>query len=209
MYFPTIIYTAQLGDSRALNRELVRKIYEERNQDKKGISRSNIPELGGWHSHNYLHNSIDFKSITRRINEICTHIFNNMGYCKSKHLRIGTMWAIVNPPGSSNKAHVHPSSHWSGVYYIQAPERSGDIEFTDPRLAHIMTQPKFEAGKRRSPESWTKVRYTPTEGKMLIFPSWLYHSVDPNLSLEKGERGHRIIISFNLIQGDNSDGQRT
>ena len=39
-------------------------------------------------------------------------------------------------------------------------------------------------------------RLKPTPGKMLIFTSWLYHCVDPNLSDEKGKAGHRVIISF-------------
>ena len=35
---------------------------------------------------------------------------------------------------------------------------------------------------------------------MLIFPSWLYHSVDTNESKEEGNDANRIIISFNLNQ---------
>jgi hypothetical protein len=35
---------------------------------------------------------------------------------------------------------------------------------------------------------------------MLIFPSWLYHAVAPNLSEHDGPAGHRVIISFNLSQ---------
>ena len=36
------------------------------------------------------------------------------------------------------------------------------------------------------------------ERLMLIFPSWLYHSTEPNLSKEMGSRGNIIIISFNV-----------
>ena len=34
----------------------------------------------------------------------------------------------------------------------------------------------------------------PEEGKLVLFPSWLEHEVDQNLSQEK-----RISISFNLV----------
>ena len=34
----------------------------------------------------------------------------------------------------------------------------------------------------------------PEEGKLLLFPSWLDHEVDQNLSQEK-----RISISFNIV----------
>ncbi len=110
------------------------------------------------------------------------------------------MWSIVNGPGSVNKAHIHPGSLWSGVYYIQTPQSSGDIEFTDPRTVNIMHQPTLEPNKRRPAESWTKVRFTPKAGRMLLFPSWLYHSVGPNLSSQPGDQSDRVIISFNLSQ---------
>jgi len=109
-------------------------------------------------------------------------------------------WSIINPPGSSNRAHVHPGCMWSGVYYIQAPKGAGDIEFIEPRTAHLMNQPKYRPNAKRPKECWTKVRFTPKPGRMLLFPSWLYHGVDPNMSKEAGRAGHRIIISFNLNQ---------
>jgi uncharacterized protein (TIGR02466 family) len=42
---------------------------------------------------------------------------------------------------------------------------------------------------------WTsdKVTYKPTAGRMLLFPSWLDHGVEPNLSDEE-----RVCLSFNL-----------
>jgi hypothetical protein len=33
---------------------------------------------------------------------------------------------------------------------------------------------------------------------MLIFPSWLYHSVQPNMADRDKGNGDRVIISFNL-----------
>jgi uncharacterized protein (TIGR02466 family) len=29
------------------------------------------------------------------------------------------MWANINPPGGYNRAHTHPNSLWSGVYYVK------------------------------------------------------------------------------------------
>ena len=46
---------------------------------------------------------------------------------------IGNMWANINPPGGYNRPHLHPNSHFSGVYYIKAPENSGQIVFNEPR----------------------------------------------------------------------------
>jgi len=200
LYFPTMVFNIACSGHAALNDYLLSLIYAERERDQKGIERSNFRKLGGWHSHNNLHRDEAYKPLTDRVHQAGRRISSQLGYQPSKRLQIGTMWSIINPPGSSNKSHIHPGSHWSGVYYVQAPKNAGDIEFTDPRTSHVMNQPSFEPNKQRSKENWTKVRFTPKAGKMLLFPSWLYHGVDPNMSNETDADGERIIISFNLSQ---------
>jgi uncharacterized protein (TIGR02466 family) len=200
LYFPTMVFNITCSDHVALNDYLTNLIYAERDRDQEGIQRSNYKKLGGWHSHNNLHREDAYRPLTDRIHQAGRRISKQLGYNPSKHLQVGTMWSIINAPGSSNKSHIHPGCHWSGVYYVHAPKGAGDIEFTDPRTTHIMNQPSFEKNKQRSKENWTKVQYTPKAGKMLIFPSWLYHGVAPNLSDQSGRDGERVIISFNLSQ---------
>lgn len=194
-YFPTHVYQIQIGDAEALNTSLLSSIYAERDKDAKGISRSNFTELGGWHSQNDLHKKDAYAGLVGHINSSTAQLSKDLGYDPAYEIRIGTMWSIINPPGSSNRAHVHPGCLWSGVYYIHASDDAGRIEFIEPRTAHLMNQARYAPGKTRPKDCWTKVRFTPTPGKMIIFPSWLYHAVDPNMS-----KGDRVIISFNLSQ---------
>jgi uncharacterized protein (TIGR02466 family) len=199
-YFPTMIHQIDLPKPEELNKRLLKAIYAERERDRKGISRSNLPQLGGWHSHNDLHKGKEYAELVSYVNAAGERITEDLGYSTDHELRIGTMWSIINPPRSANRAHVHPSCLLSGVYYIQAPERSGDIEFIEPRTVHLMNQARFQPNKKRAKENWTKVRFTPREGRMLIFPSWLYHAVDPNMSELVGDAADRVIISFNINQ---------
>lgn len=199
-YFPSLLFVCDLADAEDINSELTTMIRGERSVDQKGIHRSNIPALGGWHSKNDLHQRADYKRITQKVLDQGAFISSELGYAKSHKLAIDQMWSIINGPGSFNKAHIHPGSIWSGVYYVQAPENAGDIEFTDPRTENLVRQAKFEANSKRPRECWTKVRFTPKPGKMILFPSWLYHSVDANLTQAEGEDAERIIISFNLSQ---------
>lgn len=199
-YFPTTIFQIDLPDPTALNEHLLSTIYSEREKDQKGISRSNFSELGGWHSHNNLHKNEEYSELVDWIGKATAKMSEEMGYDQSRALKIGTMWSIINPPGASNRAHVHPGCLWSGVYYIQAPEEAGRIEFVEPRVAHLMNQPRYQPNTKRQKEYWTKVRFKPVPGRMLVFPSWLFHAVDPNLSTEEGDKGNRIIMSFNLNQ---------
>ncbi|MEP2891861.1 TIGR02466 family protein [Tateyamaria sp.] len=199
-YFPTLIYSSMLNDRASLNEEILTAIYAEREKDTTGIERSNIRALGGWHSHNNLHKESAFSNLTKRVNKILTGVSSNLGYDPASYLTISTMWSITNPPGSSNRAHVHPGALWSGVYYVQAPEGAGNISFTDPRTEQIMNAANYMPNKKRKTECWSKVNVKPVAGKLLFFPSWLYHSVAPNLAQGEGNEAERIIISFNISQ---------
>ena len=199
-YFPTMIFKYEIDDAEALNQKLLENIYAEQEADQAGISRSNIKELGGWHSHNNLHKSDKYSEIVSNVEHAGSEVSDMLGYDKKFKLKIGTMWSIINPPGSSNKSHVHPGCLWSGVYYIQTPENAGHIEFNDPRTMYTMNQGRFMPDTKRKKDCWTKVRMKPTAGTMFMFPAWLYHAVDPNVTKTKGKEGQRIIISFNMNQ---------
>ena len=199
-YFPTLIFSLDVPDSEALNAHLIEAIYAERECDRAGMRRSNYPELGGWHSHIKLHKDAMFAEVVQQVNAVSAMMCRKLGYHTSYQLKIGTMWSIINPPGSSNRAHIHPGCIWSGVYYVQAPKNSGRIEFIDPRTHNLMTPVKYIPRTRRPRNCWTKVKYKPVAGRMLVFPSWLYHSVGPNRSRATGKSADRIIVSFNLNQ---------
>jgi uncharacterized protein (TIGR02466 family) len=174
--------------------------------DKEGIHKSNNRYSGGWHSREILHKLPGFEPLVRCIIKAGERISSDLQYDKGYALRIGSMWSIVNPPGASNVAHVHPRSLWSGVYYVQAPNHCGRIYFTDPRVANVMSSPRFVPNHQLPTVCRTKVGFSPVAGTMLIFPSWLYHSVAPNgATAESGSEnnGNRIIISFNLSQQKN------
>ncbi|MEP4856334.1 MAG: TIGR02466 family protein [Lentilitoribacter sp.] len=200
--FQTQIYEFQLPkrDIPPLNAALIHFIREKHHQDQKGIQRSNFKALGGWHSNNDLHKDSDISGFCDLIHRNATQIGDDNGYHSGWPLTITAMWSIVNPPGSTNRSHIHPGCLWSGVYYVHAPKDTGDIEFTDPRTANLMLKPKYADRSERPIHTLSNHRFSPRAGRMLIFPSWLYHSVAPNLSKELGAAGERIVISFNLSQ---------
>jgi uncharacterized protein (TIGR02466 family) len=78
----------------------------------------------------------------------------------------------------------------SGVYYVKVPENSGNIYFYDPRAGSQMLLPPYTQMTK-----WTlgKILYKPIEGMFILFPSWLWHGVEPNSSEE-----NRISLSFNI-----------
>ncbi len=199
-YFPTQVYQFDLPEAEALNEQLMTLISALRSVDEEGIQKSNRQELGGWHSRGVLQKLPEFEPLVNHVREAGERISSDLQYDETQELQISSMWSIVNPPGAFNLAHVHPGCLWSGVYYVRAPEGCGKISFTDPRLAHIMNKPKYSPDRGAPKKCWTKVSFTPVGGKMLLFPSWLYHAVEANRADPDDGNGERVIISFNLSQ---------
>ena len=199
LYFPTMIFQYDVEDCENLNKSLLDLTYLER-EHGPAVNKSNTEELGSWHSATGLHKEAGYKGLLAEIDSVLSRISDDLSYASDQVLKVTSMWSIINPPGNGNRAHIHPNSLWSGVYYLHAPEGAGKIEFIDPRSVIIMNQPKYENKRKRPRECWTKVSYKPIPGRMVIFPAWLYHGVDTNMSKEKGRAGDRVIISFNINQ---------
>ena len=199
LLFPTMIFQYDVENSEDLNKRLLELTYAERDT---GIAdnKSNTAALGSWHSATALHKNRAYEPLLTEVDAALSRISEQLNYATDQILKVSSMWSIINPPGNGNRAHVHPNSLWSGVYYVQASDSGGKIEFIDPRTALIMNPPKYENKKKRPRECWTKITFKPVAGRMFIFPAWLYHGVEPNLSTKSGRAGDRVIMSFNANQ---------
>ena len=187
LHFPTPIYHFDIKDQ-SLNIQLEKDILNWMNQDK-GVSRTNVK---GWHSTTDMHTKPEYARLVKALHEAQDKIYVEEHYDSEPFL--GNMWANVNPPGGYNRPHIHPNSHFSGVYYIKATKDSGDIVFNDPRSTSHMAMPARKKGEPPK-HLWREVRVNPMVGRIIMFPSWLWHCVEPNESNDI-----RISVSFNFIQ---------
>ena len=187
LFFPTPIYIQDVG-SPAFNQKLEQDIIAWSNRDK-GIKRTNV---NGWHSTSDMADYPEYKELVDILFQAQRDIY------KEEHLDsepfLGNMWANINPPGGYNRPHMHPNSLWSGVYYIKTPENCGHLKCEDPKSVAAMTHPKRKEGQLPS-YLWREVHYKPIAGRLIMFPSWLNHCVDPNQSDDI-----RISVSFNFLQ---------
>jgi uncharacterized protein (TIGR02466 family) len=108
-------------------------------------------------------------------------------------LEIGNLWANLNGPGDWNAGHHHPGAHISGVFYAQAPEDCGELVVRPPYtfldvVLDVVTQPSVQ----------------PEAGMVLLFPSDVYHYMEPNRGT-----GTRISYAFNARYRPRSLGGRT
>jgi len=189
--FPVPIFSIKLNNYNEINAKLKNYIEELRNNNPSGVKLSNI---GGWHSPNFdIKKNFVIKSFVANVKVVLNGIFHNqMGWdFQDEQIDISNMWSVINKKNSLNVRHNHPNSHFSAAYYVKIPENSGQIKFFDPKEVNAMYYPKKRVYNEFN-SAIAKIR--PEEGKLLLFPSYLHHGVDENLSEEE-----RIVISFNVI----------
>ncbi len=199
LLFPTPVYYTDLVEAERINAELVEGIRRWREADPRGEHRTNEPRVGGWHSRADMHTRREFDPLTSEIFELMHGVFADLGYDADYEPACDAMWANINPPHAANRQHTHPHALWSGVYYVQTPPNSGLIYFTDPRPQAQVLTPYYDL-RRRSPATWMEVHYQAQPGRLIVFPAWLAHAVQPNLTELDGPQAERISVSFNFHQ---------
>ena len=109
---------------------------------------------------------------------------------------IKEMWVNVLETGGLQSMHNHANSFISGVIYLTTThpdsqtvfmKSAGSTEFVFKNEHADITPTPFNADRWVSP--------SPAPGDLVLFPSYVLHSVPPN----QGER--RITLSFNAIPG--------
>tara|TARA_B100000900_G_scaffold382208_1_gene369246 strand:- start:4870 stop:5472 length:603 start_codon:yes stop_codon:yes gene_type:complete len=189
LFFPTPVWALQIENYKSVNEEMYAYIKNQQEKDQIGISKSNIK---GWHSKDFNLNDKEPQNFASFVLSYVEQVMLDMNWDKLKqNVKINNMWAIVNTGGSANLRHQHGNSTISGAYYVRAPESCGDIIFYDPRPAPVYSHPNAT-----SPNSLNAQvnGISPKEGALVLFPSYLDHSVNENLSSDE-----RIVISFNII----------
>ena len=184
-FFPTLIHAE---DVKLNNKHLANDIVAWSKQDR-GVKKTNV---NGWHSQTNMHEMPQFKPLVDELFKMQHEIFKQEWL--DRQPRLGNMWANINYKGGYNKPHIHPNSLFSGVYYVQAEPNCGKIVLYDPRPGIQSNMPARINGQ--PPEHlWREVHLDAKVNRIIMFPSWLWHSVEPNES-----NNIRISVSFNFIQ---------
>jgi len=184
-FFPTLVHGK---DIQLDNIQLSRDIVNWSNQDK-GVEKTNYK---GWHSTTDMASKPEYKLLVDELFKMQQEIY------EKEHLdrqpRLGNMWANINPPRGMNSPHIHPNSLFSGVYYVKSNPKAGRLKIYDPRPGVQFNMPSRKEGDPGK-DLWRDVNIDPIPGRIIMFPAWLWHSVEENISDKT-----RISVSFNFIQ---------
>lgn len=184
--FPTLVWKVQLqpGLRDAIGSRALAYIARLRNDS---------PPLAagcGWQSVQDLHTAEEFHDLVSSVNRAAAAVlrFLRIGHTA---FEITACWATILAPGAEHRVHSHPNNFLSGVYYLRTRPGADTINFHDPRSqAGIIRPPVTELTGENTDQVVVRVQ----DGMLLLFPSYLRHSVDSNRSGEE-----RISVSFNIM----------
>jgi uncharacterized protein (TIGR02466 family) len=106
-------------------------------------------------------------------------------------------WISHKSPGQHHTMHTHPNSLISGVFYYGEEDKDiPAISFHKPVVGTNVSylSPKYVADRRKSQYAWDSFSVNYTPGLLLLFPSYVFHSVPVNKS-----KLTRKSLAFNVL----------
>jgi uncharacterized protein (TIGR02466 family) len=149
-----------------------------------------------WNSHPITEHILELKEFSKIKSEIleCFIEYLKQSNMLRDNLNITiefcSSWINVHKYGQRQEYHNHTGinkTKFSGVYYVDVTDKTGDICFRHPNytMLTVWAYPELQI------ECYKTI--TPTNGKIIIFPSWLDHMVYKNT-----DTIDRVSIAFNI-----------
>ena len=188
--FPSFIGIEQVNEL-VDNKAIEEFCYKEEREDPKQ------KWLGGWQSTRPFLDAPEMQPLVNVIKDRLLGIKNMYGLKDEASPILKNGWININQSGNyglnNNPPHIHANYFVSCVYYVKAEERAGDLTMIAPfsNIEYCVPVASIQTNTVYNSPRWT---ITPEPGKLIIFPSWLMHYVDGNLS-----QTDRISIAFNTV----------
>tara|TARA_B100001250_G_scaffold290633_1_gene252399 strand:- start:1583 stop:2254 length:672 start_codon:yes stop_codon:yes gene_type:complete len=164
--------------------------------DPRGVRATNS---GGWQSREFRHPFIEKTPLAALYKSIMINSYaaaDDFGFTNYT-LQLSNLWMNVNRKGNFNMLHTHAGCILSGVYYAKVPKCcSGELKFVRDLKDQCLKEywgcnENFD--RHEKPYNMLEWYLQPKENTMVVFPSWLMHSVDASSSDDD-----RISLSFNI-----------
>ena len=138
-------------------------------------------------SHSFSNNSYIFNTKLKKIKEFCEqyikiYVKEIIKPKEELDFYITQSWLNVTKPNESHHQHYHSNSIISGVFYIET-DINQKLNFHDPNAKMIQINAS------------DVLSFDVNKNILILFPSWLDHSVKPNEKQTKNV----ISISFNTF----------
>lgn len=165
--FPNFVYSLDIVMDNNLLAESIS------NEEKNNPSREHS-NAGGWQNDIMHLDDFEFKKLYENVTDVCQEIFNSWKLNKKAILK--NAWANINRKNNFNHPHFHPKSIFSAIYYVSADNNSGNLVIKRPDIQEHYID---ELDSEYTQKSFSIVPHT---GLLILFPSYLSHYVEENLS---------------------------
>jgi uncharacterized protein (TIGR02466 family) len=184
--FPTLVWKIQLRAD----------VHEAIDASALGLLHSlrrGLPELKtgeAWQSAHALHGREELRRLCDCVGRAAGSVLQFLKIGDAA-IEVTGCWANLYAPGAAHRVHSHPNNYLSAVYYVRTWPGADTLNFHDPRSqAGVIRPPVTELTAANTDQVVVSVK----NGTLLVFPSYLHHSVDANASGET-----RASVSFNLM----------
>jgi uncharacterized protein (TIGR02466 family) len=158
--------------------------------DDVGLLTDQLNYKSTYHADAGIEQYDDVKPFLEYIRIVADEYLEKAGYDLSKFSLTAKVFVSEMQHGDFHNTHIHPNCVLSGILYLQVPENSAPIIFYDSRSAkNMLTLPVISETLINQRE----IPIFPKPGMLLLWESWLMHSVPKNYSASG-----RITIVFNL-----------
>jgi uncharacterized protein (TIGR02466 family) len=154
------------------------------------------PNYGERSKNNYILEEIEAIDLKSYILELTTQYGKLLGYDYESY-RFGQSWVSYKHPGQHHIMHSHPNSLISGLFYFgESTDKTPAVKFHKLEGGFNVSylSPKLVKDKRELKYSQKEFSIEFIPGLLLLFPSYLYHSVP----LNKTDKT-RCSLSFNVV----------
>ncbi len=192
LFFPTVVREVHMANAAAINKKIKGGIEKIRKSEPNTLPMSWSCDLYTTiGSPTTLMQHPEFEILGKTIIEEANSFADELQMDTGRHpLKFNECWLNIYKEGHAQEKHQHANSVISGIYYAKAPEGSGELLIHSPYTDTMLDPPT----RQNNGLNIKIMSITPKEGMMILFRSFVKHSVKPTRGNEE-----RISIAFNLL----------
>jgi uncharacterized protein (TIGR02466 family) len=186
--YSTPIWQSEFPNFLEHKESFLKAIKDYKKETNEGLIHSNI---NGYQSPPNLHSKTELKSLFEYICSLSNKAVRDLDFIDCD-VFVSSSWANINDSKNCiNVEHIHGDT-FSGVFYVDAPNGSGKLYLKNPGINSMWAG--CDLCQNKNQYTGEVIKITPVEGNIMLWPSYLPHSVEPN-----NHDKERISIAFNIV----------
>lgn len=134
------------------------------------------------------------KDLNKALRQTSEQVFANLPKnlpAPLQHLKnrfeFSASWSVNLKSSGYHKSHVHSKGCFSSAYYVSVPK---DLNHTKREGWLFLGKPEINSTVKLQTEKWVK----PEPGKLVLFPSFVWHGTEPFNSID-----NRLTVAFDIL----------